>query len=207
MHRPSLTSYHDHLPTTLLSAVFLFPWSHVQTFPEHPHPRGSSQSVLLGRLWTAWWRRVRRRAPAGDRIRGRARCAIGHNLDGIVSSSSPQLLAECSGRAMVNSSPPAGHFSDFRGLEGDVVRACGSSRSVLQSLQHGLDSAALCFGCRPRLSGRGPASRGARADHWGCLHLHNNSLARSAFLSRRSVLWDGRARNLVLEECLGRLES
>lgn len=60
----SLTSYHDHLPTTLLSAVFLFPWSHVQTFPEHPHPRGSSHSVLLGRLWTAWRRRVRRRALA-----------------------------------------------------------------------------------------------------------------------------------------------
>ncbi|KZV87343.1 hypothetical protein EXIGLDRAFT_203892 [Exidia glandulosa HHB12029] len=140
-----------------LSAVFLFPWSHVQTFPEHPHPRGSAQSVLLGRLWTAWRRRVRR-------LRGRARGAIGYILAGIIGSSSPQLLTECAGRAMVNSSPPAGHFCDFRGAGRRRWAACGSSRSVQQSLQPGLDSVALCLGCRPRLSGRGPARRRARVD-------------------------------------------
>ncbi|KZV93487.1 hypothetical protein EXIGLDRAFT_43012 [Exidia glandulosa HHB12029] len=91
--------------------------------------------------------------------------------------------------------------------DGDIGRACGSSRSVLQSLLH---SAALCCG-RPRLSGPGrrrehapsvgsvaPVCKNAQgsivlsggACTFTTIHWHG-----VAFLSRRCVLSDGRARN------------
>ncbi|KZV80700.1 hypothetical protein EXIGLDRAFT_406836 [Exidia glandulosa HHB12029] len=97
---------------------------------------------------------------------------LGLHSRSLVAAAPRRVCWSCDGEQIAD-------YGDLRGLEGEVERACGSLRSVLQSLKPGLDSAAPCCGRRPRLS---------RSVPWHGV----------AFLSRWSVLSDGRARTIRL---------